>query len=113
MIYEMKLTNKYYNYILDGTKRIELRLYDEKRRKIKIGDKIKFINKDNLNKYFYVKVIGILRYDTFDDLFNDFDISILASNNISKDELKIDLEKFYSKEKQEKYGVVGLRFILN
>lgn len=31
MEHEMKLQDKYYNYILNGTKRIELRLYDEKR----------------------------------------------------------------------------------
>ena len=29
MIHEMKLQPKYFNYILNGTKRIELRLNDE------------------------------------------------------------------------------------
>lgn len=28
----MKLQPKYYNYILNGTKRIEIRLFDEKRK---------------------------------------------------------------------------------
>lgn len=32
-MHNMKLQEKYYNYILNGTKRIELRLYDEKRKK--------------------------------------------------------------------------------
>lgn len=31
MTYEMKLQPKYYDFILNGTKRIEIRLYDEKR----------------------------------------------------------------------------------
>lgn len=45
MKYEMKLQPEYFNFnfILNGTKRIEIRLYDEKRQKIKIGDKIKFL----------------------------------------------------------------------
>lgn len=29
-MHNMKLQEKYYNYILNGTKRIEIRLYDEK-----------------------------------------------------------------------------------
>ena len=35
-MHEMKLQPEYYNYILNGTKRIEIRLNDEKRSKIKI-----------------------------------------------------------------------------
>lgn len=38
----LKLQPKYFNYINNGTKRIELRLYDEKRQKINIGDIIIF-----------------------------------------------------------------------
>ena len=38
----LKLQPKYFDYINDGTKRIELRLYDEKRQKINIGDIIVF-----------------------------------------------------------------------
>lgn len=42
MKHEMKLKAQFFNYIKNGTKRIELRLNDEKRRKIKLGDTIKF-----------------------------------------------------------------------
>ena len=49
MKYEMKLQPKYYNFILNGTKRIEIRLFDEKRQQIKIGDTIKFLKEPNLN----------------------------------------------------------------
>ena len=38
MEHELKLRPKYYDYILNGTKRIELRLNDEKRSSIKLGD---------------------------------------------------------------------------
>ena len=40
----MELQNAYYNFILKGTKRIELRLFDEKRQKIKLGDIITVTN---------------------------------------------------------------------
>ena len=112
MIHEMKLQPKYYNYILNGTKRIELRLNDEKRQIIKVGDKIKFLKEPNLNESFEVKVIELIKYNSFIDLFNDYDISILSNKSMSKEKLLKDLEKFYTKEKQKKYGVVGIKIEL-
>lgn len=112
MVHEMKLQPKYFNYILNGTKRIELRLNDEKRRIIKVGDKIKFLKEPNLNESFIVNVIDILKYNSFIDLFNDYDISILSDKSMTKEELLRDLEMFYTKEKQEKYGVIGIRIEL-
>ena len=48
MTHEMKLQPKNFDYILNGTKRIEIRLNDEKRKKIKLGDKIKFLKETDL-----------------------------------------------------------------
>lgn len=109
MIHEFKLQPKYYNFILKGTKRIELRLYDEKRQNIKLGDTIKFLKEPDLNESFDTKVVGLLRYNSFEELISDFDITILADISMSKDELLNELEKFYPKDKQEKYGVLGIR----
>ena len=112
MEFEMKLQPEYYNFILNGTKRIEIRLYDEKRQQIKIGDVIKFLKEPELNDSFNAKVVGLLRYNSFEEMFKDFDISILSDNSMTKDELISVLEQFYTKEKQEKYGVLGIRIEL-
>ena len=112
MKHEMKLQQKYDDFIKNGTKRIEIRLFDEKRQKIKIGDTIKFLKEDNQDESFEVKVIGLLRYNSFEDMFKDFDISVLSDKSMTKDELISVLEKFYTKEKQEKYGVLGIRIEL-
>ncbi len=108
----MKLQPEYYNFILNGTKRIELRLFDEKRQQIKIGDTIIFLKEPTLKENIKVKVIGLLRYNTFKDLFNDFDISILSDKKMTKNELLNVLEQFYTKEKQKQYGVLGIRIEL-
>ena len=108
----MKLQPEYYNFILNGTKRIEIRLYDEKRQQIKIGDVIKFLKEPELNDSFNAKVVGLLRYNSFEEMFKDFDISILSDESMTKDELISVLEQFYTKEKQEKYGVLGIRIEL-
>ena len=41
-------------------------------------------------------------------MFDNYNITLLADNSISKEELLNELEKFYSKEKQEQYGVLGI-----
>ena len=46
-VHEMNLQPKYFDFIKDGTKRIELRLYDEKRQSIQLGDIIEFAKSDN------------------------------------------------------------------
>ena len=109
MEYKMKLQPEYYDAILHGTKRIELRLYDEKRQKIKIGDTIEFIKEPELKESFKAKIVGLLRYSTFEELMNDFDISVLFAKNRTKKELLNTLETFYSKEAQKQYGVLGIR----
>ena len=112
MKHSLKLQPEFYNYMLKGTKRIEIRLYDEKRQQINIGDTITILKEPNLDESFETRVVGLLRYNTFEDMFKDFDISILADKNVSKEHLINELEKFYTKEKQEQYGVLGIRIEL-
>ena len=48
----------------------------------------------------------------FKDLFEDFDISLLADASMTKEELLSVLSEFYTPEKQAEYGVVGIRLRL-
>lgn len=106
MTHKMNLQDKYFDFIKNGTKRIELRLNDEKRQQIKIGDSIEFSNEKDK---FIAKVIGLLEYQDFKTLFNDFGIEILADKTMTKQELLDVLSEFYTPEKQEKFGVIGIR----
>ena len=106
----MNLQPKYFDFIKDGTKRIELRLYDEKRRSIQLGDIIEFEKSDD--EKFKAEVVGLLRYNSFANLFEDFDISILADSSMTKQELLEVLGEFYSEEKQAEFGVIGIRIKL-
>ena len=109
MLHEMKLQPKYFDYIQNGTKKIELRLYDEKRSLINLNDEIEFLKEPELTEKIKVKVIGLLRYNNFTDLFEDFNISDLADTSMTKEELLNVLEEFYTIEKQKQYGVLGIR----
>ena len=104
----LKLQPKCFDYIDKGTKRIELRLLDEKRQKINIGDTIIFQKEPELKIKMKVKVIGLFRYNTFEELFEDFNIEVMADKSMTKQELLNVLEKFYTPEKQKQYGVIGI-----
>lgn len=112
MVHEMKLRPEYYNYILNGTKKIELRLNDEKRSIIKLGDTITFKKEPELLESFNCEVTALLNYKSFEELFNDFPIEILADSSMTKEELLNTLEEFYTKEKQTKYNVLGIKIKL-
>lgn len=112
MLHEMKLQSKYYNYILHGTKRIELRLLDEKRQALRNGDIIRFVNLSNLSDTFEATIVDLLRYDNFKALLEDFSTDLLADKLMAKENLLIDLEEFYSFEEQNKYGVLGIKLKL-
>ena len=110
MQYTMDLQPKYFDFIKNGTKRIELRLYDEKRQKIQLGDVIEF--KKSENEKIKTEVVGLLRYKTFTELFEDFDIAILADKSMTKEELLDVLSSFFTPEKQAQFGVLGIRLKL-
>lgn len=74
MLHQMKLQPEHFEYMQNGTKRVELRLNDEKRKTIQLGDEIEFLKEPNCDESFRVKVSGLLRYENFSDLIKDFDI---------------------------------------
>ena len=110
--FDMKLKKEYYNSVINGTKRIELRLNDEKRQKIKINDTITFHLFDDYNKFFTVKVVGLSYYKSIQDLINDYKIENLISNNITSEELTNTFNSIYKLEDQEKYGILGISFVI-
>lgn len=107
MIYNMKLQKEPFKMIKDGTKTIELRLNDEKRRLLKVGDEIVFTSIENLEQM-KVEIENLYKYSTFEELYKHFD---KVSIGYKDDEVASpkDMEKYYSKEEQEKYGVVGIK----
>ena len=87
-------------------------MLDEKRKAIRLGDEIVFVNRADENDTVHAKVKGLLYYDNFEDLFLDFNIEILADKTMTKEELLDELAKFYPAEEQAELGVVGIRFEL-
>ena len=110
--HEMKLKTAYFDYIKNGTKRIEVRLFDEKRKLLKLGDIIKFIDDTNFDNYIEAKIIGLFFYNDFKKLLSDFDIGLVADKKITVQEQINFFDNIYSKEKQRLYGILGIKIEL-
>lgn len=106
--HEMNLNADPFEKIKAGEKTIELRLYDEKRQKIQVGDKIIFTNTvtgERLCK----TVVKLHRFDSFAALYEELDL--LQCGYTAEDIVDAkpsDMEAYYSAEEQAKHGVVGI-----
>lgn len=109
----MNLTPAPMQEIRTGNKTIELRLNDEKRKQISVGDTIKFINTEDSNDTLRVKVVDLFLFSSFAELYDNLPLLNCGYNedNINTASPE-DMEMYYSREKQNKYGVVGIEILL-
>lgn len=107
MKHKMNLNDEPFNLIKEGTKTIELRLNDEKRRALKEQDLIEFTNRKSLETII-VKIEGLYKYRNFQELYKHFDKVSMGYSESDVADPK-DMEEYYTVEEQEKYGVVGIK----
>ena len=108
MIHRMKLNESPFERIKDGTKTIEFRLYDEKRRQIKIGDQIEFSKLPELQETILVDVLELYIEPTFEKLFKK-----LYTDEEDIKRKTTAMYQYYSPENEKEYGVVGIKISLH
>lgn len=112
MTHRMQLMPSPFRMIKNGEKTIELRLYDEKRRAIRVGDRIVFTDTGS-GETLTVKVSGLFVFDSFDTLYQKLP---LTACGYTEDELETasprDMDAFYSEVQQRQYGVLGIEIAL-
>ncbi len=104
MIYKMKLNESPFERMKNGTKTIEFRLFDEKRKEIRVGDKIEFSKLPDLQEKLLVDVVELYRENTFEDLFRKLytdEDEIMRSTKA--------MYEIYSPEKEQQYGILGIK----
>lgn len=110
MTHYMHLNDEPYAKIAAGTKTIELRLYDEKRRKIKAGDTIVFTRATS-SDYICASVKALHIFPSFSALYAAIPPERCGYAPGEKAQPK-DMEKYYSKEEEAQYGVVSIELSL-
>jgi ASC-1-like (ASCH) protein len=111
--HSMRLAPSPMKSIRNGEKTIELRLYDKKRQKIAVGDTIKFISTEDASDTLYATVEDLFVFGSFDELYRKLPLLECGytKDNIDKASPS-DMDCYYSKKEQSKYGVVGIKISL-
>lgn len=110
-IHHLQLATVPFEAIKSSRKTIESRLYDEKRQRIQIGDTVIFTNRESTGQTVSAKVTGLLRYETFHDLFTHNDPAKFGGESVEW--LEKQINEFYSAEDQRQHGVIGVEFELS
>ena len=104
--FTMSVRNKYFEMIKSGRKDIELRAYDEKRKRIKIGDKFLLFDAENPDQFIVCQVLNMHVAPDFESLFKKIDIKRAGFDDLS--ELMDVITKFISREELTREQVVGM-----
>lgn len=113
MVHVMKLKNEPFQKIKSGQKTVELRLFDNKRRQLDIGDDIIFTNLSNADERLAVRVKALYRYASFEELFNEISPEKCGNRKgETAKEAAVGMLKYYSDNQIRSYGVLGIKIEL-
>ena len=104
--FTMSVRHKYFELIKSGQKDIELRAYDEKRKKMKTGDKFLLFDAENPDQSIICEVLNMHIAPDFESLFKKIDIKRSGFKDIA--ELMDTITKFVSREELQREQVVGI-----
>lgn len=113
MTHFMTLDPRPFEAIKQGRKTIELRLNDEKRQTVRVGDTILFTRADREDEGLSVRVVARHEFADFETLYKNLP---LEKCGYTREELSTasprDMEAYYSPERQKQYGVLGIEIEL-
>jgi len=105
----LHLDDDIFKIVKNGSKDIEIRLNDDKRKKLNIGDNLIFINRLN-NEKIEVKISNLEIFSNIDELCNKYDIRRMYKDNVSKEEFIKLINRFYSDKEIENLGILAITF---
>ena len=113
MNHNMKLNPDPFTAIETGKKNIELRLNDEKRQQINIGDTITFSNITAPEQKLFTKITALHYAPSFAELFTTIPLSVCGFDGaLSLEEAANAMRQYYSEEEEMKYGALGIELVL-
>ncbi|MBQ8131610.1 MAG: ASCH domain-containing protein [Bacilli bacterium] len=99
-----------FDIVKNGSKKVEVRIYDEKRRKLKVGDTLIFLKRPEETETITATVTKLDIYKNFKELVKHYDIKDLYLESYTKEMFLEELKRFYTEEEQEENGVVAISF---
>jgi len=108
--HQMTLNDEYFLAVKNNRKTVELRVRDEKREQIRLGDTIVFSKKSDPEQKVMVRVKGCYLYESFESLVDDFTADELGFKGRAKKEIVKLANSIYDHKKTRKYGAFAIKF---
>ena len=105
---EMLLAERPFNMISTGEKTVEVRLFDEKRREVKVGDEIKFICREDVSRFIITKVTFLRRFETFEQLYSSEIGRDAGMKKMNAIEAAESMYEYYTRKQENKFGVLAI-----
>lgn len=109
MQHEMKLRAIYFDKIVLGEKVFEVRLNDEKRKAIAIGDTIIFKKLPELEKEIETVVTDLIHFKSFTEMAKNLSSTEIGFEDCSEKSIVDAYHEFYSVEDENKFGVLAIK----
>ena len=105
----MKLNPEFFDQVKSGKQIYEVRLYDEKRQKIGVGDTIIFKKMPELLEGVIVRVVDIKRFETFEQMAQTLSIASIGFEGKNASQVAWAYNRIYTKADEKHYGVVAFK----
>lgn len=114
MTHHMHLDREPFREIKTGVKTIELRLNDEKRRKIRVGDRILFTDNSDRTDTLEAEVVALHPFRDFRELYANLPLEKCGYTDAEavRNARPEDMSAYYPVELQQTYGVLGIELRL-
>jgi len=107
--HEMKLDDAPFEKTKSGEKTIEVRVFDEKRRRLRLGDTIVFGRASGGMEKVRVEVVGLSTFRSFRDLLSAFGSERFGHGPALSLDERVEMQgEHYTVEEEREHGVVGI-----
>lgn len=101
-----------FDIVLNKDKDVEIRLNDEKRRKLHVGDTLVFLKRPDDKESIKATITNLVYFNSFLEVADYYEMKRIYLDNTSSEDYINLMKRFYSDEEVEKYGVVAIEFKL-
>ncbi len=104
----MTIDSNFFDMIKYGGKKVEVRVNDEKRRLIKVGDVLYFNKRSARPDVLKVRVTSLTYKDSFLELYSCYNPAELGFKDVDLLGFLSSMANYYPPEREKTYGVVGI-----
>ena len=89
-------------------KQVEVRLYDPKRQKLKVGDDLTFQKLPDREESMETEILEIQTFKTFEELYEKIGLELLGRSDKTMEWMLDSTRQMYTEEEEKKYGAVAI-----